>query len=103
MSVDYKVFYGYGYEISDEKVSALVPEKRDKLFNSNFYTFLDGYSDSNKGFFGVTLAVVDGCEVCQIPVVDEVDHGELCEMFTEYRNIFGTSRIAHHYIGFAVT
>ena len=103
MGVDYRVFYGYGYEVSDEKVSALAPEKRDELFDSDFFTILDGYSDSNKGFFGVTLAIVDGCEVYQIPVVDEIDHDEMCEMFAEYRNIFGKTGIAHHYIGFAVT
>ncbi len=103
MGVDYRVFYGYGYEVPNEKVSALAPEKRDELFDSDFFTILDGYSESYKGFFGITLAVVDGCEIYQIPVVDEIDHDKMCEMFTEYRSIFGTSKIAHHYIGFAVT
>ena len=103
MSVDYRVFYGYGYEVSDEKVSALAPEKRDELLDSDYFTILDGYSESYKGFFGITLAVVDGCEVYQVPVVDEIDHDELREMFAEYRNIFGAGGIAHHYVGFAVT
>lgn len=105
MGVDYRVFYGYGYEISDEKVSALAPEKRDKLCDSNYFTILDGYSESYKGFFGITLAIVDGCEVYQIPVVDEINHDELREMLTEYKNIFRieTNEIAHHYIGFAIT
>ena len=103
MSVDYRVFYGYGYEIPDEKVSALAPEKRDELLDSDYFTILDGYSESYKGFFGITLAVVDGCEVYQVPVVDEIDHDELREMFAEYRNIFGAGGIAHHYVGFAVT
>ena len=105
MSVDYRVFYGYGYEIPDKKVSALTPEKRDELCDSDYFTILDGYSESYKGFFGITLAVVDGCEVYQIPVVDEINHNELREMLTEYKNIFGigTNEIAHHYIGFAVT
>ena len=103
MSVNYnRVFYGYGYEIPDEKVSALTPEKRDELFDSDYFHFLDGYSGSDKGFFGITLAVVKGCEIYQVPVVDEIDYGELCEMFAEYRSIFGASGIAHHYIGFAV-
>jgi len=104
MSVDYRVFYGYGYEVSDEKISMLTPEKRDELFDSNYFQFLDGYSGSNKGFFGITLAIVDGCEVYQIPVVDKIDHDELREMFAEYRSIFGIkpNEIAHHYIGFAV-
>lgn len=105
MSVDYRVFYGYGYEVSDEKISTLTPEKRDELFDSDYFTILDGYSESYKGFFGITLAIVDGCEVYQIPVVDEIDHDELHEMLAEYKNIFGikSKEIAHHYIGFAVT
>ena len=105
MGVDYRVFYGYGYEVPDEKVSALAPKKRDELISNDYFTVLDGYSESYKGFFGITLAIVDGCEVYQIPVVDEIDHDELREMFAEYRSIFGIkpNEIAHHYIGFAVT
>ena len=104
MSVNYRVFYGYGYEIPDEKVSALATEKRDELFDSDYFTFLDGYSDSDKGFFGITLAIVEGCEIYQIPVVDEIDHNERHKMLAEYRSIFGIkpNEIAHHYVGFAV-
>jgi hypothetical protein len=105
MGVDYRVFYGYGYDISNEKAFNLSPEKFDELADSNYTIFLDGYSDDRACFFGLTLATVEGCTSYQIPVVDEIDHNELHEMLTEYRNIFDIkpNEIAHHYIGFAVT
>jgi hypothetical protein len=104
MGVDYRVFYGYGYDIPSEKASKLSPEKYDELIDSEYAQVLDGYSDDSACFFGLILATVEGCTLYQLPVIDKIDHNELHEMLIEYKNIFNESPgMAHHYIGFAVT
>ena len=104
MGVDYRVFYGYGYEISHEKASNLSPNKYDELIDSEYTQFLDGYSDDRHCFFGVTLADIPGCDMYEVPVVDNRDKNNFKNMLNEYKNIFDDSPgIAHHYIGFAVT
>lgn len=104
MSVDYRVFYGYGYEISNEKASNLIPEKYDELIDSEYTQLLDGYSDDERRcFFGITLAIISGCDMYKVPVIDNINHDDFKNMIDEYKNIFNESpEMAHHYIGFAV-
>lgn len=104
MSIDYRVFYGYGYEISHEKASNLSPDKYDELIDSEYTQILDGYGDNRHCFFGITLAYVPGCTMYEVPVVDDRDKNDFKNMINEYKNIFNDSPgMAHHYIGFAVT
>ena len=91
MGVDYRVFYGYGYEISNEKAFNLTPEKYDKLIDSDYTQFLDGYSYERRCFFGIILNAMNDCDMYK-------------DMINEYKNIFNESPgMASHYIGFAVT
>ena len=104
MGVDYRVFYGYGYEISNEKAFNLTPEKYDKLIDSDYTQFLDGYSDERRCFFGIILNAINDCDMYKVPVIDDIDNNEFKDMINEYKNIFNESPgMASHYIGFAVT
>ena len=104
MGVDYRVFYGYGYEIPNEKAFNLTPEKYDELIDSDYTQFLDGYNDERRCFFGITLAIVPGCDMYKVPVIDDIDYNNFKDMINEYKNIFNElPGMASHYIGFAVT
>ena len=104
MSVDFRVFYGYGYEISNEKAFNLTHEKYNELINSDYIQFLDGYSDDRRCFFGVILNTMNDCDMYKVPVIDDIDYDDFKNMINEYKNIFNESPgMASHYIGFAVT
>lgn len=103
MSVDFRVFYGYGYEISNEKAFNLSPEKYDELIDSDYTQFLDGYSDERKCFFGITITTIPGCEMYEVKDIDSINEEDYNNMILEYRNIFEEwPDKPHHYIGFAV-
>ena len=104
MSVDFRVFYGYGYEISNEKAFNLTSEKYNELVDSEYTQFLDGYSDERRCFFGIILNTMNDCDMYKVPVIDDIDNNNFKDMINEYKNIFNESpRMASHYIGFAVT
>jgi len=105
MSVDYRVFYGYGYEISNEQALNLSPEKYDELMDSDYTQILDGYNnDEHRCFFGIILDIVPACSMCKVPVVDDIDHNDFKNMINEYQNIFNEfPGMVHFYVGFAVT
>lgn len=104
MSVDYRVFYGYGYEISNEKAFNLSPEKYDELIDSDYVQFLDGYSDERRCFFGVILNTMNDCGMSQITSSINIDNDDYKNMINEYKNIFNEEPgMANYYVGFAVT
>jgi len=42
MSISYRAFYGYGFEITDEQISTLSPEKFDELMDSEYTQQING-------------------------------------------------------------
>ena len=107
MSINYKAFYGYGFEITDEQISALSPEKFDELMDSEYTQQMNGWGDSYHSFFGLNLISMDDGELHKIPTF--IDDNELKNMLKEYLSIFGDEAFSEvtnkidYYVGFAVT
>lgn len=107
MSINYKAFYGYGFEVTDEQISTLSPEKFDELMDSEYTQQMNGWGDSYRCFFGLNLISMDDGELHKIPTF--INDNELKNMLKEYLNIFGDEAFSEitdnidYYVGFAVT
>jgi len=101
MSVNYKAFYGYGFELTDEDVFNLEPNKYDLLVDSDYTQFLNGYDDSRHCFFGIQLISLNEGGLCDIPPIMSIDCADLIQ---EYVNIFGKKPAVSptYFIGFVI-
>ncbi len=107
MSISYRAFYGYGFEVTDKQISTLSPEKFDELMDSKYTQQMNGWGNSYHCFFGLNLISMDEGELHKIPTF--IDDNELKNMLKEYINIFGEEVFSEiidnidYYVGFAVT
>lgn len=101
MSVSYKAFYGYGFELTDEDVSNLEPNKYDLLIDSDYTQFLNGYDDSRHCFFGITLISLNEGELHEMPPIMSIDSTDLIQ---EYIDIFGEKPAVSptYFVGFVI-